>query len=97
LLIASDSKTNISTLKHTLSDNFKILDLGAYYFYLNIEIIYDRPYRTLRFFQEAYFCKVLSDYNMENYYSIKTPIKTFSWLIPAKPSYETDPVFRKAY
>jgi hypothetical protein len=34
---------------------------------------------------------------MENYYNIKTLIKTSSRLIPAEPSYKTDPVFRKVY
>jgi hypothetical protein len=48
LFIAGDSKTNISTLKNTLSDHFKILDLGTCYFYLGMEIIRDRPRRTLR-------------------------------------------------
>jgi hypothetical protein len=47
LLIVSDSKANISTLKNTLSDHFKILDLGTCYFYLGIEIIHDRPCKTL--------------------------------------------------
>jgi hypothetical protein len=97
LLIASDSKTNINTLKNALSDYFKILDLGICYFYLGIEIIRDRPCRTLRLSQEAYLRKILLDYGMENYYNIKTPIKTSSWLIPAEPSYKTDPVFRKVY
>jgi hypothetical protein len=46
LLITSDSKTNISILKNALSDYFKILDLGACYFYLNMEIIRDRPCHT---------------------------------------------------
>jgi hypothetical protein len=49
LLIASNSKTNINTLKNTLSDYFKILDLGTCYFYLGIEVIHDRSYKTLRF------------------------------------------------
>jgi hypothetical protein len=40
---------------------------------------------------------MLLDHNIKNYYSIKTPIKTFSRLIPAKPSYKTDPVFYKTY
>jgi hypothetical protein len=97
LFIISDSKTNINTLKNALSDYFKILDLGVCYFYLNIEIIYDRPCRTLRLSQETYFYKVLSDHNMENYYSVKTLIKTSSWLMLAEPGYKTDPVFRKAY
>jgi hypothetical protein len=48
LLIAGDSKANISALKNALSDHFKILDLGACYFYLGMEVIRDRPRRTLR-------------------------------------------------
>jgi hypothetical protein len=97
LLIASDSETNINTLKNALSNYFKILDLGACYFYLGIEVICDRPCKTLRLSQEAYFRKVLLDHGIENYYSVKTPIETSSRLIPAEPSYKTDPVFRKAY
>jgi hypothetical protein len=97
LLITSDSKTNINTLKNALSDYFKILNLGAYYFYLGIEVIRDRSYRTLRLSQETYLRKVLSDHNIENYYNIKTPIKTSSRFMLAEPSYETDPVFHKAY
>jgi hypothetical protein len=37
------------------------------------------------------------DHNIENYYSIKTFIKTSSRFIPIEPSYKTDPVFRKIY
>jgi hypothetical protein len=40
---------------------------------------------------------MLLDHGMKNYYSVKTPIETSSRLIPAEPSYETNPVFRKAY
>jgi hypothetical protein len=97
LLITSDSKTNIITLKNALSNFFKILDLGACYFYLSIEIIRDRFCRILRFSQEVYLHKILSDYNIENYYSIKTLIKTSSRLIPVKPSYKTNPIFHKVY
>jgi hypothetical protein len=97
LFIAGDSKTNINILKNTLSDYFKILDLSIYYLYLGIEIIYNRPRRTLRFSQEAYLRKILLDYSMENYYSIKTFIETSSRFIPAEPGYKTDPIFRKTY
>jgi hypothetical protein len=37
------------------------------------------------------------DYNIENYYNIKTFIKTSSRFIPAEPNYKTNPVFRKIY
>jgi hypothetical protein len=97
LLIASDSKTNINTLKNALSDYFKILDLSACYFYLGIEVIRDYFCRTFRLSQEAYFRKIFSDHNIKNYYNIKTLIKTSSRLILAEPGYKTDPVFRKIY
>jgi hypothetical protein len=97
LLIAGDSKANISTLKNALSDYFKILDLGTCYFYLGIEVIRDRPRKTLRLSQEAYLRKVLLDHSMENYYSVKTLIETSSRFMPAEPSYKTYPVFRKVY
>jgi hypothetical protein len=97
LLITGDSKTNINTLKNALSNYFKISDLGTCYFYLGIEVIYDRSYRTLWLSQETYFHKILSDHGIENYYNIKTPIKTSSRLIPAEPGYKTNPAFRKTY
>jgi hypothetical protein len=97
LLIAGDSKAIINALKNALSNYFKILDLGACYFYLSIKVIYNRPYKTLRFSQETYLRKIFSDHGIKNYYSIKTPIKTSSRLIPAKPGYKTDPAFRKVY
>jgi Reverse transcriptase (RNA-dependent DNA polymerase) len=97
LLITSNSKTNINALKNALSDYFKILDLGVCYFYLGMEVIYNRPRRTFRFSQEAYLHKMLSDHGIENCYGIKTPIKTSSRLISAEPGYKTDPVFRKVY
>jgi hypothetical protein len=97
LLIASDSKTNINTLKNALSDYFKILDLGVCYFYLDIEIICDRLHKIFQLSQETYFRKILLDHNIENYYNIKIPIKTSSRLILAEPSYKTDPVFYKIY
>jgi hypothetical protein len=47
LLLARASKADINRIKATLSKRFKILDLGVYYFYLGIEVICNRPRRTL--------------------------------------------------
>jgi hypothetical protein len=43
LLITSASKPDINKIKDSLKQRFKISDLGAYYFYLRIEVIYNRP------------------------------------------------------
>jgi len=48
LLLTRASKADINRIKATLSERFKILDLRACYFYLGIEVIRDRPRRTLR-------------------------------------------------
>jgi hypothetical protein len=47
LLLASASKLDINKIKNSLKKRFKILDLGAYYFYLRIEVIHDYPRRIL--------------------------------------------------
>jgi hypothetical protein len=65
-------------MKNALSDHFKISNLGACYFYLGIEVIRNCPCKTLRLSQEAYFRKIFLDYSIENYYNIKTFIKTSS-------------------
>jgi hypothetical protein len=43
LLITGASKPNINKIKAALSERFKILDLGVYYFYLGMEIICNCP------------------------------------------------------
>jgi hypothetical protein len=73
-------------------------DLGAYYFYLRIEVIRDRPRRTLRLSQTAYLYKVLQDFVIEHCNNkITTPIETSSRLMPTNLGYKADPKFRKQY
>jgi hypothetical protein len=48
LLLIGASKSDINRIKAALSKWFKISNLGAYYFYLEIEVIRNRPQRTLR-------------------------------------------------
>jgi hypothetical protein len=73
-------------------------DLGAYHFYLGIEVIRDHPRRTLRLSQTAYLYKLLQDFGIEYYNNkITTPIETSSRLMPADSNYVADPAFRKQY
>jgi hypothetical protein len=48
LLLAGVSKLDINKVKENLKQRFKISDLGACHFYLEIEVICDRPHRTLK-------------------------------------------------
>jgi len=97
LLIAGALKPDINALKDKLKERFKMSDLGACHFYLGMEVIRDRPRRTLRLSQEAYLRKALEDYNMGNYNKTQTPIETSSRLIPAESGYNADPLLRRAY
>jgi hypothetical protein len=98
LLLAGASKPDIDKIKDSLKERFKMSDLGACHFYLGMEVIRDRPRRTLRLSQTAYLRKVLQDFGMEHCNDkITTPMETSSRLMPADPGYEADPKFRKQY
>jgi len=73
-------------------------DLSPCHFYLRIEVIRDRPRRTLRLSQTAYLRKVLQDFDIKHCNDkIKTPMETSSRLMPTEPGYKADPKFRKQY
>jgi hypothetical protein len=74
---------SITTLKESLSKQFHMSDLGPCYFYLGMEVIRDRPRRTLRLSQEAYLRKVLEDNHMKDCSTVSTPMETSIRLILA--------------
>jgi hypothetical protein len=82
LLLAGASKLDINRIKAALSERFKMLDLRACHFYLGIEVIRDRPRRTLRLLQKAYIKKVLQDHGFSSCKPVTTPIETSSRLVP---------------
>jgi hypothetical protein len=88
---------NINVLKAALSNQFKMSDLGTYYFYLGMKVTRDRPRRILQLSQEAYLQKVLRDHSIENCQPVKTPMDTHCRLMPAEPGYKADPAFKRAY
>jgi Reverse transcriptase (RNA-dependent DNA polymerase) len=98
LLIAGASMPDINKVKDSLKQRFKMSDLGACHFYLGMEVVRNRPHRTLKLSQTAYLEKVLRDFNMANCNNkVTTPMETSSRLMPAEPGYQADPVFRKNY
>ena len=74
LLIAGASLDEISALKTALSARFEMSDLGECRFYLGMEIIRDRPNRTLRLSQAGYLAKILEDFGMAKCSSNSTPM-----------------------
>jgi hypothetical protein len=53
------SMPDINKVKDSLKQCFKMSNLGAYYFYLKIEVVYNYPYYTLKLSQTIYLKKVL--------------------------------------
>lgn len=53
LLIAGPRLDEIASLKAALSERFDMVDLGECHFYLRMQIVRDRPNRTLRLSQSA--------------------------------------------
>ena len=97
LLITGDSRTDIDALKAFLSKQFKISNLGAYHFYLGMEVTRDRPRRILRLSQKAYLEKVLRDHGIKNFALYKMLIKTYTCPMPTKPEYTAIAIFRRQY
>jgi hypothetical protein len=98
LLIAGESKTDINKIKQSLSDRFHMSDLGPCHYYLGMEVIRDRPRRSLRLSQEAYLRKVLEDNDMSNCSTtVATPMETSVRLMPAADGYVAPAILRRQY
>ena len=97
LLVAGSSMAEIKTIKVSLNRQFHMTDLGPCHFYLGMEVIRDRPRRTLRLSQEAYLRKVLEDNQMADCATVTTPMETSVKLIPAEEGYQSPADFRRQY
>ncbi|CAA7052965.1 unnamed protein product [Microthlaspi erraticum] len=75
LVVAKDIK-EITRLKHILSREFEMKDLGAARRILGIDIFRDRKRGILQLSQQDYLERVLKDYGMLESRSVQTPIGT---------------------
>jgi hypothetical protein len=97
LLITGDSRENIDIIKKSLSSHFHMSDLGPCHFYLGMEVIRDRPRRSLRLSQTAYLRKVLEDNGMSTCSTVNTPMEPTIQLLPADKNYQAPASLRRAY
>ena len=74
MLIAGSSIGEIDKLKHQLSKQFEIKDLGAAKQILGMRIIRDKDKGILKLSQTEYVKKVLSMFNMDNAKPVSTPL-----------------------
>jgi hypothetical protein len=72
-------------------------DLGACRFYLGMEVIRDRPRRTLRLSQEAYLRRVLEDFGMLQANPVATPMETSVHLVSTEDGYHVESSLVKTY
>jgi hypothetical protein len=89
LLIIGPSKPDIDGIKRKLSERFHMTDLGPCRYYLGMEVIRDRPNRTIKLSQRSYLERVLRDFDMwECNKKHDTPIDMHTKLQKAAPGYE---------
>jgi hypothetical protein len=89
LLIIGPSLIEINNIKAKLSKRFHMSDLGPCKYYLGMEVIRDRPNRTLKLSQQGYIEKVLREFGMWDCSQRNdTPIDTHNKLRKADPEFE---------
>ena len=74
LLLLGPYLAEISNLKKQLGDRFRMRDMGPISWYLGMEVIRDRPNRTLYINQSAFTQRMLEDLEMEDCKSAKVPM-----------------------
>jgi hypothetical protein len=74
ITLASKSKTKIQDIKQELAKHFKLRDLGPTTFQLGVEIIRDRPNRTLHLSQRQYCLDILQRFGFANASPVSTPL-----------------------
>jgi hypothetical protein len=89
LLIIGPSLIDINNIKAKLSKRFHMTDLGPCKYYLGMEVIRDRPNRTLKLSQQGYIEKVLREFGMwDCSQKNDTPIDIHNKLRRADPEFE---------
>jgi hypothetical protein len=74
ITLASKSKTKIQDIKRELAKHFKLRDLGPTTFQLGVEIICDRPNRTLHLSQRQYCPDILERFGFASASPVSTPL-----------------------
>ena len=74
ILLASNNKDFILTIKEWLSSHFDMKDMGEAEFILGVKIQRDRSKKLIALCQEQYIYKVLDRFNMLNCKPMDTPI-----------------------
>ncbi|TFY53550.1 hypothetical protein EVJ58_g9393 [Rhodofomes roseus] len=74
MLIFADKVSAIDSVKASLKEKFDMTDLGEAHWVLNMEIIRDRPNRTLELSQRQYVETILERFGMTDCRPVSTPM-----------------------
>ena len=74
ILPASKSRELLDSVKHKLMKNFAVRDLGAATFFLGMEILRDRPNRSLKLVQGRLISEVIGKYGLTGAKTKTTPL-----------------------
>jgi hypothetical protein len=80
ITLASSSKTALDKAINDLSQHFRLKNLGPTSFLLGVEIIRDRPNRTIRLSQRQYIIDMLDNFGFADCNPISTPMNPGSAL-----------------
>ena len=81
LIIVASNVTQLKWLKSDLEKEFKMNDLGKLHYCLGMEFEMNRAAYTIIITQRSYIEKILKQFNIEKYKSVRTPSDVNSKLL----------------
>nr|GAT43152.1 predicted protein [Mycena chlorophos] len=90
ITIASKNQPAVAKLKNDLKSAFKLRDLGPTSFLLGVEVIRDRPNRTLSLSQRQYTLDILERFGLADCNPVTTPLDADKLAALAGPLSEED-------
>jgi hypothetical protein len=75
ILLFSPDRTAIQTMKNHLTSKYRMQDLGPVHQFLGIQVVRDRPNKTLHLHQKPYIESILKQFGMEHCNGVSTPLE----------------------
>jgi hypothetical protein len=97
ILMCAPTKELITEFKTELDKRFRMKHLGDVSWYLGMQIIRDRPNRTIYINQAAYAKRVIAQANMETCYPVASPMEKGNDLTRAPDNYIADRTEAEVY
>lgn len=90
LLVVGGTQKEIDEVKHALTNEFKMTDLGPISWYLGLKITHDISAGTMFLSQAPYIEKILERFGMQQAKGVDTPMVRQNALVHAEKGYQAD-------